>query len=224
MTKLTFPLPVFLRRSLLCAALAGGALSAATPDAEPVPAEAPVKPAGLLGTTYATITAEYLHLNDGPPSVARGLLATFNYALSPGLDLGYTGEDLRLHASGLSASAGRGAFSVTRFAPVNGANFFVMADAGLAVLSAPGRDVDSFTYRVGFGLEKPLGADTVLTLYERFQRNTSRSLRNSEAQVGGKLTVKLTTRLSLSLGLESRENYPQKHRSGVYSLGMDYRY
>ncbi len=210
-----------LKNTILAAALALGlAASATAQSASTTPATTDVG-AGLLGTNYAQLSLNYLDLNDGPPSVARGFNFAYNQRLSSAFDFNADYDWARADAYGQHATQQKINVGATAYSGLEWGKPYVQALAGWVWQKAGSFKDDSFAYTLGTGVEFTVAPKLTLTPFVNFVRATG--FNQSEFDLG----VKAAYRLNKEWSLTARAQYDAvRHSSDAaeYSAGVAYHF
>ena len=210
----------FLFATLASLGLVASALAQNPLKAPPAPGAANIT--GLLGSTYAGAAWNYYWLNDGPPSVAHGMTAYFNQALSDDLDLGVIYERTRTKGAGLSATEQKVALAATSYAKATWGKTFFSASIDRAwrrgdVIGRKG----SWGIGAEGGIEAQVAQNFVLTPFIGWDRETG--FNRNAARLGARATLHICRELSLT-GQAQWLNYRRAADRAEYSVGMNYHF
>ena len=189
-----------------------------TPTSSPAPMETG---SGLLGSGYTEVAWNYLHLDDGPPSAARGFSLNYNQPVSAGWDFNAKYDGAKAEAFGVSVTQQKFDLGVTAFSPLEWGKPYAQVLGGWVWQKGGGVHDDSFAYALGTGIEFKVAPAMVLTPYVNFVRATG--FNQSEVDIG----VKAAYRLSKEWSLTARAQYDSvQHSSDAteYSVGVAYHF
>ncbi|MBS0632651.1 MAG: hypothetical protein JSS11_12120 [Verrucomicrobia bacterium] len=210
-----------IKSSILAAALALGLVATATAQSVTTTPAATDEGAGLLGTNYAQLSLNYLDLNGGPPSVARGFNFAYNQKVSSAVDFNADYDWARAEAYGSHLTQQKVNFGATAYSPLEWGKAYVQVLGGWVWQKAGSFKDDSFAYTLGTGVEFTVAPKLSLTPYVNFVRATGFS--QNEYDFG----VKAAYRLNKEWSLTARAQYDAvEHSSDAaeYSLGAAYHF
>lgn len=210
-----------LKNTILAAALALGLVATATAQSVNTAPAVSDTGAGLLGSNYAQLSLNYLDLNDGPPSAARGFTFGYNQRLSSSVDFNAAYDWARAEAYGQHATQQKIDFGATAYTGLEWGKPYVQALAGWVWQKAGSFNEDSFAYTLGTGVEFTVAPKLTLTPFVNFVRATG--FNQSEFDLG----VKAAYRLNKEWSLTARAQYDAvRHSSDAaeYSAGVAYHF
>ncbi|MDD3178929.1 MAG: outer membrane beta-barrel protein [Opitutaceae bacterium] len=216
---------ILIKRLILAAAVALGLVSFASAQSANVSPHNPAAPSapGLLGQTYAGVTFDYLHLENGPPSAGRGFTFTYNQPLNYGFDATFDYQRMRSSAFGHDYTTHKLDTSLTAFttnAPWG--KPYITAGIGEEWRRGGGASDNSFTFLIGTGIEFRLVAPITLTPYMDFTRATQFS--QNAWEYGMKASYQITDRCALLARIQYSDLTHSSHNTTEYSLGVNFRF
>jgi hypothetical protein len=208
---------------LAAAVTLGLAASASAQNANvavPTPTESTVT-SGLLGSRYTQISANYIDLTAGNPSVARGFQFDYNQPLQANVDLNLGYDWARAHYAGARLTQQDVGVGATAYTNLSWGRPFALAAVGWQWQKGAGVSEDSFTYKVGVGTEFKVAPAVVVTPFVNFVRATG--FNDSEVDFG----VKAAYRITKDWSLTARAQYDAVRHykdSAEYSVGAAYHF
>jgi opacity protein-like surface antigen len=176
---------------------------------------------GLLGGTYTGIAWNYYKLNDGPPSVARGLSAYFNQALADNIDLGVNYDRLRARSAGFSTTEQKLGLSMTSFLKADWGKPFLTAGLDHAWRNSGLGKHGSWGLGAETGVEFQANALWAVTPFVGWDRETS--FNRNDLRYGVRSTVRLTRAWSVTGTAQWLDVKREVDRAG-YSVGVNYHF
>ena len=191
------------------------------------PLKAPANPGdpvqqSLLGSTYSGVAWNYYKLDDGPPSVARGVSAYFNQRLGDNLDLGVDYEWLRARASDYSASHQQLGLSVASFSKQSWGKPYASTGLNYAWRhgSVSGRR-GSLGLGAETGVEFQAASAWTIAPFVGWDRQTG--FNQNDLRYGARTTVFFTNRWSATATAQKMDYKRLVDRIG-YSVGLNYHF
>ena len=213
-----------LKSFILAAAVSLGLATGAFAQNASATASAPAKDersGGQLGAAFAGVSLDYLRLDDGPPSAARGFTFTVNQPLNAGFDAKFDYDYAKASAFGVSAHQETALASLVAFETSNWGRSYVQVGAGYAWIRGGGVSDNSFEFLVGVGAEFQAARALTLTPYLNFVRQTGAN--ESRYDLGMKATYRLTKEWDLTAKVQ-QDFVRHSSDATVFSLGVAYRY
>lgn len=210
-----------IKSSIFAAALALGLVATATAQSVSTTPPATDTGSGLLGSNYAQLSLNYLDLNDGPPSAARGFNFAYNQRLSSAVDFNADYDWARAEAYGTHATQQKLEAGATAYTGLEWGKPYVQVLGGWVWDKAGSSKADSFVYTVGTGVEFQVAPKFTLTPFVNFVRATG--FNQSEFDLG----MKAAYRLNKEWSLTARAQYDAvRHSSDAaeYSAGVAYHF
>ena len=205
---------------ILATALVLGATAASAQNANvavPTPAES--SGSGLLGSRYTEVSYNYIDLSGS--THADGVSLVFNQPLRAGIDLTAGYSWAKADYDLFDAKVQDLDVGVKAYTNLVWGRPFAAAAVGWEWAKADGFRDDSFTYKVGGGVEFQVAPAVVVTPFVNFVRATG--FNTSEVETG----VKATYRLNREWSLTARAQYEfvrHDDNSAEYSIGAIYHF
>lgn len=184
----------------------------------------PASPAswGLLGSTYVSLTGNYVDLKGGPPGHARGWSFDYNQPLAPGYDLTIGYNWVRARAFGLKATDQSFDAALTAYFKQDWGKPFVQAGGGYDWVRADFAPNDhSYLVFGGVGAEFLVAPTFVITPYVNFARQTGYN--QNEFDYGTKASLRITREWSVTAKVQY-DDLRHAANQTEYSLGVNYHF
>lgn len=212
-------------KSLILAAaislgLTAGAFAQNTGASVPTPAKADLS-GGQLGAAYAGGSLDYINLQDGPPSAARGFTFTVNEPLNAGFDAKFSYAFAKASAFGVSARQQDLLGSLVAFSSNSWGRSYVEAGAGWSWVKGGSFSENSFAFLVGTGVEFQAAPALTITPYLNFLRQTG--FNSNQYDLGVKASYRLTKEWDLTARVQ-HEFVRHDSDATLFSIGANYRY